>query len=279
MRKNKLLLLVAASLSSIIFAGILITSAGSEDRLYEKQKMHLVNKINNSNEELKYDSIYELGDISGNNKKKLVKFHDSKYYYSLADDTGEVQIINPISLDDSLIMANGNIDKSLAIQKAKAFVDKFDDKDVNTKEYNLQEYKRKVDCPYDVHTITLEGIANNGIKTGDTIVVWVNQQGELVMYAKHNGNAAIAINTKPVLSEKQAAQIASDDIIKNNNFLKEKYNNGINATKVELTVFNDRLVYRIDFSNVFKRFGELDISYYYLVDSSNGQVVLVDYTK
>ena len=194
--------------------------------------------------------------------------HDNKFTYKVKYDTSTVLTIVSKNSDKLMKMKN-DFSKESALISAESYLDKF--KSNKSANYKLTEYVQVSNENENMHEFHYEAIASNGIKTGDSIAMEISNDGELIMLAIHEGNEKVALETVPELSLSDAENIA-------NSYIRTKL--GINedidlgTSSSEYTVWEDRLVIRVEIENVQLKGSEYGYSFY--IDAQSGEINFVD---
>jgi hypothetical protein len=213
-------------------------------------------------------------DLDG--KKNVVILEDNKYEYKVDPEDGNIVSFGiKNDMIDKYLKTQGDnkLGKDDAILEAKQLLSKyFTDK---SQKMDMVKYDTKKDDAHNVHIISFEGTASNGVKTGDYVYMWINQNKELVLYATYKGNSSIAQNSTAYISEEVAAKNAWNYII--NNFELDK-NTKIPDVKPTLKVWQDKLSYSVNFIDaVDTSIGKK--SFYIIVDAQTGSILFSDSTK
>lgn len=230
--------------------------------------------------EVKYVDKQQI-DLKEGKKLDIIKLKDNDYEYGVFADTLDIATVNPMrDKKESIRKDNGDISKSDALLKAKEYRDKYKLTNNKIKSYVDENYYNRKDDIYDVHIFNFYAISYNGIKTGDIVTVWVSNKGDMYRFEQIKGNADVASSSKPAFSPEQALNIAIKDL-KNRDTSAEQalINKDMSNSKVELIVYDNRVVYFVDLKDVYKNHYEGFNSYFYIIDTTSGEVVNMIPTK
>lgn len=230
--------------------------------------------------EVKYVDKQQI-DLKEGKKLDIIKLKDNDYQYGVFADTLDIATVNPMrDKKESIRKDNGDISKSDALLKAKEYRDKYKLTNNKIKSYVDENYYNRKDDIYDVHIFNFYAISYNGIKTGDIVTVWVSNKGDMYRFEQIKGNADVASSSKPAFSPEQALNIAIKDL-KNRDTSAEQalINKDMSNSKVELIVYDNRVVYFVDLKDVYKNHYEGFNSYFYIIDTTSGEVVNMIPTK
>lgn len=220
-------------------------------------------------------------DLKEGKKLDIIKLKDNDYQYGVFADTLDIATVNPMrDKKESIRKDNGDISKSDALLKAKEYRDKYKLTNNKIKSYVDENYYNRKDDIYDVHIFNFYAISYNSIKTGDIVTVWVSNKGDMYRFEQIKGNADVASSSKPAFSPEQALNIAIKDL-KNRDTSAEQalINKDMSNSKVELIVYDNRVVYFVDLKDVYKNHYEGFNSYFYIIDATSGEVVNMIPTK
>lgn len=264
--------LIIISCGVAIVIGILTYSGVSVYRgsaLIDKSK-EIITRINgNEFGELKSKCFEKISD-----DLEVVVLEDNKYSYKVDASTGEIANFGvKHMLDYQKINSPSKLTKEEAISKSKSFLDKYSND--KTQKMELAEYVQKLDENTDVHTFTYQGVASNGTKTGEVVYMWINQNGDLILYTRQKGNSTIAESSKPKISAEEAANNAWQYVIRN---VQLEANMPIPKYDTLLAVYKDKLAYTVNFVDAVDR-GFYKQSFYLAVDAQTGEVLYYDYSK
>jgi hypothetical protein len=222
----------------------------------------------------------EFGDIKVTKSDKL----DEKISYVEMEDNKFTYKVNP--LDEEIInlgiknsdfhnhnKVKGNLSVKDAQDKSKVYLQKYIPNS-NIDFINSDTF-RKTDDSQDIYVVNYEGVSKNGVKTGDFVSLWINQEGDIISFARHKGNSDVSSNIKAKISEKEAINISKNKVMSFDEFYAK---NSISfVEKCELNVWDNKLVYNVTLSHCEK--GIEVRTFYVKVDSENGNVVDFNYTK
>lgn len=230
--------------------------------------------------EVKYVDKQQI-DLKEGKKLDIIKLKDNDYQYGVFADTLDIATVNPMrDKKESIRKDNGDISKSDALLKAKEYRDKYKLTNNKIESYVDENYYNRKDDIYDVHIFNFYAISYNSIKTGDIVTVWVSNKGDMYRFEQIKGNADVASSSKPAFSPEQALNIAIKDL-KNRDTSAEQalINKDMSNSKVELIVYDNRVVYFVDLKDVYKNHYEGFNSYFYIIDTTSGEVVNMIPTK
>lgn len=230
--------------------------------------------------EVKYVDKQQI-DLKEGKKLDIIKLKDNDYQYGVFADTLDIATVNPMrDKKESIRKDNGDISKSDALLKAKEYRDKYKLTNNKIESYVDENYYNRKDDIYDVHIFNFYAISYNSIKTGDIVTVWVSNKGDMYRFEQIKGNADVASSSKPAFSPEQALNIAIKDL-KNRDTSAEQalINKDMSNSKVELIVYDNRVVYFVDLKDVYKNHYEGFNSYFYIIDATSGEVVNMIPTK
>lgn len=223
----------------------------------------LAKKTQNEFGEIVAEGTSDMGD------KKLIKAEDDKYSYKADSATGK--IVTMVAKDyDKLVRVDKSVSKDKISLKAEKCLSQFANSQKYAK-FSLKEYKYKDTENEKIHSFIYEATAPNGVKTGEGVALEVNNDGELILLAIHEGNEKVAMEEKPVLNQTDAEKVFGDSIRVLSEYFKDK---DLKASVCELSVLNDKLVWAIKIEGVMI----LDTEYGFecKIDAKTGEILFKD---
>lgn len=203
------------------------------------------------------------------NQKKYIIAEDNNYTYRVNADTGDIATIIAINYNDMV-----NVTDNALNGKIKPIADRYLQKYChrsNDCKYDLAEYNYKDDYNEKHYDFTYYESASNGVKTGWGVYIAINNAGDLVALATHEGDATVAQETKPKLSRNDAAKIGIDSI------KTEQIFNEIEdfpEDKSELTVWENKLAWSVKIDPI--KAGGFIYGFDFKIDAVTGEILFKD---
>lgn len=250
---------------TLILAGGIIVNAQSiiDPQIYSQTKERLSTMTNNEFGEV---AIKKSMDFNGKNH---IIAEDNKYLYKVKADTGDIATITAKNYNDMVIIT----DKATK-EKTKQIADRYLDIFCNHSDYckyDLTEYNYKDDYNEKHHDFIYSEFTSNGIKTGWAVYISINNAGELVTLATHEGNAIVAQETEPKLSRNDAVKIGINSIKTEQIFNDIK---NFPEDESELTVFEDKLVWCVKINPI--KTGGFIYGFDFKIDAITGEILFKD---
>jgi len=205
------------------------------------------------------------------NGQKHIIAEDNKYIYKVTANSGELAVVIAKDYDDKVKIKDvASSDELLPI--ADKYLDKYCHHSVESK-YNMVDYQYKDTDNEKYHDFIYHEVASNGIKTGWGVSISLNNAGELVALAVHEGNTKVAQEVKSQLSRGDAVKIAIDFIKKAQPIFKdvEKFP----KDQSELTVWKDILVWSVKINEI--KAGGFIYGFDFKIDAVTGEILFNDY--
>lgn len=196
-----------------------------------------------------------------------IVIQDNKYQYTVElaskklngvmcrDYADKVKVIGQKSKDELLPMASAYLSKYCPASSYSQYI--------------LEKYYYKNDPEEKYHQFDFREVAMNGVGTGGSVFIGINNGGELVFLAVHQGNEKVALETKPELTREKAIEIAKA-------LIGEQLESHPDSTiKAELTVWNNRLAWEVAIEDL-KDPGRLPFGHYFEIDALTGDILFHD---
>jgi hypothetical protein len=222
-----------------------------------------------SNKTLKMFGETKIKSEEEMNGKEIFLAEDNKYQYKIGEKK-----VHTLQLKDYSNTANknGKTTKTEAIEIAKKLIEKYNPVNSNCT-YILETANLKNTDNEKFYDLVFCEVASTGVKTGEAVAIDINLLGEMVGLATHEGNAEIALNSKPQITKEKAENIASTAI---KNKLSESCKLvEIKKIKSELTVWNNKLCWSVKIDPIIT--DSATYGYFSYVNAINGTVEFDDY--
>ena len=125
-----------------------------------------------------------------------------------------------------------------------------------------------------MHQFYYYAVASNGVKTGEIVAMEVNNDGDLVLLAIHEGNEKIALEVTPKITKIDAEKIAVD-------YIKTKTNEDLGVTEAnsymntELSVWENKLVWVLKIDVI--KLGNERYGFDLKVDAQTSEILFNDF--
>lgn len=244
---------------------ILFDEADAQRQQHIDQSLSIVKELTQGEfGEPKIKEGGSVGDI------ETITIEDNKYEYRFIAPNTEMNYMIHKNYNENL--KKGSIKTKVeAEQISRNYLQKYGR--FSDTQMVLADYYRRSFTHEDTHQLTFEGVASNGVKTGDHARIVINNEGELLSFIRAKGNKSLAENVSTQITESKAMEIAL-------NHLAQKYPElnkaeGTYEKKYEVKILRDKPIIVIKLDNV----KVLDTIYGYLVhiDANTGEVLLDDY--
>lgn len=209
----------------------------------------------------------DLPGVDGIPPIQQIVIEDSKYQYAV--DLGSKKLNGVMSRDyTDKVKVDGQKGKDELLGVATSCLNKYCPASSHS-QYVLEKYYHKNNPEEKYHRFGFREVATNGVRTGGSVAVGINNGGELVFLTVHQGNEKIALETKPELTREKAIEIAKALIGEE---LKSHPNSTINA---ELTVWNNRLAWEVAIEDL-RDLEKLPFGHYFEFDALTGDILFHD---
>lgn len=204
------------------------------------------------------------------NGKQLSIVEDAQYIYKA--DLNKCEIANMVSKNyANLVNLEGNVSKSVMTKVASKCISRYV-QELDNANYSLESYDYINTDSEKIHSFIYQAATSSGVKTGDSVAMEFNNNGDLLMLATHKGNETVALTADASISEERAHEIALNYINNGGEAFSEISN--CSYLTSELSIWNNKLVWSLTTNPIFV--ANAEYGFEFKIDAQTGEILFDD---